>query len=139
MDQDMIALIAAALAAGAAAGVRGTASAVITDAYAALKGLARRCLADRPNGELVLTEHENDPQTWQAPLRAELARAGAGEDQELIAAARTLVSLLETAGHRDAITAIGSNSVAVGHNEGIISTAPDARNYLRRSSPGEAS
>jgi hypothetical protein len=84
----------------------------------------------------VLTEHESDPQIWQAPLRAELAHAGGGEDQDLFTA-RTLASLLKQPGHRDSTTAVGDHSMAVSHNEGIISTGRGARNYLRRPSPDD--
>jgi homoserine dehydrogenase len=45
-------LIAAALAAGAGAGVKDTAKAVVADAYAALKGLLHRRLAGRPGAQL---------------------------------------------------------------------------------------
>ena len=74
---DPITLIVTALAAGAALGVQDTASAMVMDAYAGLKALVRRRLGGDPGAELVLTRHEQAPEIWQAPLMAELARAGA--------------------------------------------------------------
>jgi RIP homotypic interaction motif len=90
---DPITLIVTALAAGAALGVQDTASAMIKDAYASLKALARRRLGGDPGAELVLARHEQASETWQAPLMTELARAGAEGDGELITAAKALLDL----------------------------------------------
>jgi hypothetical protein len=73
---DPITLIVTALAAGAALGVKDTASAAVGDAYAGLKALVKRRLGGGPDAELVLGRHERAPETWQAPLMAELAGAG---------------------------------------------------------------
>jgi hypothetical protein len=88
-----ISLIVAALAAGTAAGVQGTASTAVADAYAGLKAMVRKRLAGRPGGELVLARHEQAPQTWEAPLAEELDQAGAAHDADLIAAAEALLRL----------------------------------------------
>ena len=77
---DPITLIVTALAAGTALGLQDTASAMVKDAYASLKALVRKRLGGDPGAELVLTRHEQAPETWQAPLRAELARTGADGD-----------------------------------------------------------
>jgi hypothetical protein len=97
---DPITLIASALAAGAALGVTDAASAAVNDAYASLKALARKRFAGRPEAELVLAEHEKAPETWQAPLMAELAETAADRDSNLIAAAQALMNLLDAAGAR---------------------------------------
>jgi hypothetical protein len=91
---DPITLIVTALAAGAAVGTQDTVSAMVKDAYAGLKALARRRLGGGPGGELVLTKHEQAPETWQAPLMAELAETGADGDRDLIAAAQALLDLI---------------------------------------------
>jgi hypothetical protein len=67
---DPITLIVSALAAGAAVGAQDTVSAMVKDAYAGLKALARKRLGGRPGAELVLARHEQAPETWQAPLMA---------------------------------------------------------------------
>lgn len=95
---DPVTLIATALAAGAAAGAKDTASSVVKDAYNGLKGLVQRRLRDRPDGELVLARHEQDPQVWDKPLVQELTTAGAGDDPALIAAAQALMQLVDAAG-----------------------------------------
>jgi hypothetical protein len=97
---DPITLIVTALAAGAALGITDTASSAIKDAYAGLKALVRKRLGGRPGAELVLARHEQAPQTWRAPLMAELDEAGAGHDTDLVAAAEALMHLVDEAGAR---------------------------------------
>ena len=113
---DPITLIVTALAAGAALGVQDTASAMVRDAYASLKALVRRRLGGDPGTELVLTRHEQAPETWQAPLKAELARTGADEDADLIAAAKALLDLVGEAG-KYTVDVRGAQGVQIGdHN-----------------------
>ena len=95
---DPVTLIVAALAAGAAAGLKDTASSAVKDAYNGLKGLAQRRLGGRPGVELVLARHEQDPQVWDKPLAQELTAAGAGDDETLVAAAQALMQLVDAAG-----------------------------------------
>jgi hypothetical protein len=95
---DPITLIVTALAAGAALGIKDTASAMVKDAYAGLKALAGKRLGGGPDAELVLARHEKAPETWRAPLMAELTETGADRDRDLIAAARALLDLVGEAG-----------------------------------------
>lgn len=95
---DPVTLILTALVAGAAVGMKDTASSAIKDAYNGLKGLVKRKLAGRPGGELVLDRYEQDPQVWDKPLTQELATAGAGDDPELVSAAQALMQLVDAAG-----------------------------------------
>ncbi|MBV9380212.1 MAG: hypothetical protein JOY82_16770 [Streptosporangiaceae bacterium] len=97
---DPITLIVTALAAGAALGVTDTASSAVKDAYAGLKALVRKRLDGRPEAELVLAKHEQAPETWRAPLMAELDRAGADHDSGLVAAAEAFLHLIDAAGAR---------------------------------------
>jgi hypothetical protein len=117
---DPVTLIVTALTAGATSVLQDGASAVVKDAYARLKALATKRFADRPRGELVLAEHEAAPQTWAAPLAAELSAAGAERDADLVAAAQALMSLVDEAGSRSGkylITVHDSQGVQVGdHN-----------------------
>ena len=117
---DPITLIVAALAAGAASGVTDTVSSAVKDAYASLKALVKKRFAGRPGAELVLAKHENAPQTWRAPLTAELGEAGADRDPELVAAAQALMSLIDEAGSRAGkytVDVRGAQGVQVGdHN-----------------------
>jgi hypothetical protein len=112
---DQVTLIVAALVAGAAAGLKDSASSAVKDAYNGLKGLAQRRLAGRPGGELVLARHEQDPQVWDKPLVQELTEAGAGGDPALVAAAQALMQLLDAAGSaagRYQVTASGHATAA---------------------------
>ena len=54
----------------------------------------KKRLGGGPGAELVLAKHEQAPETWQAPLMAELAQAGADGDRDLLAAAQALLELV---------------------------------------------
>ena len=91
---DPISLIEAALVAGAAATAKDTATQAIKDAYTGLKTSLSRLFAGKPKAQIVLDEHENDPETYEKPLKKLLAEAHADQDTELLAAVervRTLV------------------------------------------------
>ena len=127
---DPITLIVTALAAGAALGVTDTASATVKDAYAGLKALVKRRLGGGPDAELVLAKHEQAPETWQAPLMAELAEAGADGDRDLIAAAQALLDLVGEAGGAGKYTVDvrGAQGVQIGdHNrqDNVFNAPPD--------------
>lgn len=98
---DPVSLVVAALAVGAASGVGETASAAVKDAYAGLKELVQaRLRGAGPTAEVVVAEHERDPQTWHAPLARALWESGAGEDAALAAAAQQVLALADSSGDR---------------------------------------
>jgi RIP homotypic interaction motif len=111
---DSVTLIVTALAAGAASALQDGASAAVKDAYARVRALVTRRFAGRPQGELVLAEHEAAPQTWQVPLAAELSAADADCDADLVAAAQALMSLVDEAGARS-----GKYAVSVRDSQGV--------------------
>jgi RIP homotypic interaction motif len=114
---DPVTLIVTALTAGAALGLKDTASAAVKDAYGNLKALVSKRLAARRDGELVLARHEESPQAWKEPLAAELTAAGADNDAGLVAAAQALMSLVDETGSRAgkyAVRVQGSQGVQVG-------------------------
>ena len=117
---DPITLIVTALVAGAALGAQDTVSAMVKDAYAGLKALVKKRLGGGPGAELVLAEHEQAPETWQAPLMAELGKAGADGDRDLIAAAQALLDLIGEADGRTGkytVDVRGAQGVQIGdHN-----------------------
>src|ERR1700722_14295500 len=96
-----VTLILTALAAGASAGaldalkddVRDKAKAV----YAKLHDLVRQRFRGNASAEIVLSEHQADPETYAAPLAKKLTEAGVGDDAELIATARALMELVDQA------------------------------------------
>lgn len=90
---DPMTLVAAAVAAGVVAGATDTAKQVVVDAYQAVRGLISRRYQ---SVELEVGGVEKDP---QQPMRrqllaAELAKVGAGDDEELLAAARQLLAVI---------------------------------------------
>lgn len=90
----------------------------------------------RPRLEAAVADAAADPQDadFHAALRGQVRKALTGkdgvDDATLVA---DLESLLEAAGVR--VSANGARSVAVEHNEGIISTGDGARNTIRRGRP----
>jgi hypothetical protein len=117
---DPVTLIVTALAAGAASALQDGTAEAVKGAYARLKALVKKRFAGRSKAELVLAEHEAAPQTWEAPLAAELSAAGADADADLVAAAQALMGLVDAAGARSgkyAVTVRDSQGVQVGdHN-----------------------
>jgi len=97
---DPVTLIVTALAAGAASALQEGASSAVKDAYTRVTALVKRRFASRPKAELVLAEHQAAPQTWEAPLAAELSAVGADGDADLVAAAQALMTLVDEAGSR---------------------------------------
>ncbi len=114
---DPVTLIVTALAAGAASALQEGASSAVKDAYTRVTALVKRRFASRPKAELVLAEHQAAPQTWEAPLAAELSAVGADGDADLVAAAQALITLVDEAGSRAgkyAVTVQDSQGVQVG-------------------------
>jgi hypothetical protein len=115
-----ITLILTALGAGAALGVKDTASTAVLDAYNGLKALVRRRIAGRRGSDVILEGFEKAPQTWREPLAQELTAAGAAQDAGLVAAAQALLLLVDPAGYRADtyhITVTDSQGVQMGdHN-----------------------
>jgi hypothetical protein len=97
---DPVTLVITALAAGTALGLKDTAATAVRDAYVSLWARVRKRLAGRPDGAMVLARHAEAPQTWEAPLAAELSASGAAQDPDLLAAALGLLRLVDEAGFR---------------------------------------
>ncbi len=128
---DPITLILTALAAGAALGIKDTASAAVKDAYVTLKALVKSRFGGRPKAQVVLAKHERAPDTWQPPLRAELAEAGADSDSDLVADARALMRLIDPAGVRAGkytVDVQGAQGVQIGdyNRQDNVFNAPQA-------------
>jgi hypothetical protein len=87
-------VIAAALAAGAGAGLQDTASAAVRDAYTGLKDLLKRRVGDQ-QAALALDANETEPGVWQARIGDALTVSGAADDEAVLAAARHLLALAD--------------------------------------------
>lgn len=127
-SMDPVTLVVAALVAGATKGVGDAAASAVKDAYGVLKSKLRAIFADDPIAEMVLTQHEGDPDTYGAPLRKKLEAAGVtslGEEDELVVAAQQVLAVTDPAGARSGWYAVGSISadrggVAAAHIEGDV-------------------
>lgn len=99
---DPISLIVTALATGASAGtieaLKDDARDAAKRAYGRLRGLAKKRVANRPDGDLALERHEGAPQKWESVLAGELTEAGAADDADLVAAAKAFMELVDEAG-----------------------------------------
>ncbi len=91
---DPITLIITALASGARAVAKDTASQAVKDAYKGLKALIHRKFAEKPDAELALEKYEKEPGAYKEPLEDELTQAAAEKDEEIIRAAEKLMALV---------------------------------------------
>ena len=92
---DPVSLIEGALVAGATASAKDVASQAIKDAYTGLKSLLSRLFADKPRAQVILDEHEADPETYEKPLKKLLIEAHADQDADLLAAAERVMALVQ--------------------------------------------
>ncbi|MFC4149862.1 hypothetical protein ACFO0M_26730 [Micromonospora mangrovi] len=90
-------VITVALAAGAGAGVKDTASAAVRDAYGELKTLLRRHLGDAAAAR-ALDADETDAGVWRIRLGEPLTDVGADRDEQVLRAARRLLDLVDPVG-----------------------------------------
>jgi roadblock/LC7 domain-containing protein len=116
-----VTLILTALAAGVTTGaldaLKDDVKEKVKAAYARLRGLAEKRVSGRPHGELALAEYDSAPQKWEGLLAAELTEAGAAHDDDLVAAAKALMDLVDQPGARSGkynVTIKGSEGVQVG-------------------------
>lgn len=92
---DPISLILTALTTGAAVGAKDTASSAIKDTYNGFKALIRRKFGDQPKALSTLTDYEDDPETYEKPLRKVLSASRLDQDEEIVAAAGHLMTLIQ--------------------------------------------
>lgn len=88
-----ITMIVAALAAGAAAGLKPMAEKAVKDAYAGVKALIQRKYAEV---DLKPLERKPESEAKRESVREDLADTKAGEDPELLEKVNTLLSALES-------------------------------------------
>jgi hypothetical protein len=116
-----VGLILTALATGATTGALDSLKDDVKDrakaTYAKLHDLVKRRFWGNTSAEVILSEHQADPETYAAPLAKKLTEAGAADDGELVATARTLMELVDQAGARSGkynVTIKDSRGVQVG-------------------------
>lgn len=115
---EAVTLILTALATGASAGaieaLKDNAKEKAKAAYARLHGLVKKRVSGRPHGELALAEYDSAPQKWEGLLTAELTEAGAAQDNDLVAAAKALMEIIDQAGAKS-----GKYNVTIKDSKGV--------------------
>jgi hypothetical protein len=106
---DPVSLIVAALVAGATASAKEVAGTAIKDAYNILKDLIKHKFSGNTKAEETLADHEEDPETYEKPLKKVLTQTGADQDQSILQAAKELMAQVDSQG-----TAAGKYNI---HNQ----------------------
>ncbi len=112
---DPVSIIVTALVAGAAAAAKDTASQAIKDSYAGLKALIQKRFSDKQKAEMILTEHQNKPEVWEAPLKDALTETGAPQDDAIIRQAQQLLKLVNPQQASQ-----GKYNVQIGEAKGVV-------------------
>ncbi|MDP9792420.1 hypothetical protein J2S43_000932 [Catenuloplanes nepalensis] len=89
-----IELITAALAAGAGAGLQGTASTAVHDAYERLKAMLRSGLSGHESAVRALESDDSDAEAWQARIGEALIESGVAGDERVLLAAGHMLTLV---------------------------------------------
>ena len=92
---DPLSLILAAITAGASASAKDTASALIKDTYQGLKALIQRKFEGKPNAQAALVEYEEDPETYEKPLKKALLETHMDTEHDVIEAAQHVMTLIQ--------------------------------------------
>jgi hypothetical protein len=115
---EQVTLILTALATGASTGaleaLKDDAKEKAKATYAKLHDLVKQRFQGNTSAEIVLSEHQADPETYAAPLAKKLTEAGAGDDAELVATARELMELIDQAGAKS-----GKYNVTIKDSKGV--------------------
>jgi hypothetical protein len=106
---DPVTIILAALVTGTAK----AAGDAVPDAYRGLKALILKKFAGKPAAEMVLDEHEKDPETYAAPLKKSLVEAGIDKDEEILKAAKQLLEQLKPQEQASGTVNIGQGAKGV--------------------------
>lgn len=118
-----ISMLLAALAAGATAAAKDTASAVVKDGYAGLKALLKRKFVAKPMALAAVDAHASDTAVAEPVLRAAMAEAAVGSDAALIEAAKQLLAQADPEGRvaaRYSVNITGNVTGWVNHNQGTV-------------------
>lgn len=120
---DPISTLLAALAAGAIAAAKDTATAAVKDGYEGLKTLLKRRFAAKPMAAAAVDAHAQDAPTAEPVLRKALDETAAAEDAALLAAAQALLAQADVDGRVAASYSVqvsGNVSGLVSGNQGTV-------------------
>jgi hypothetical protein len=136
---DPVSLIVGALAAGASAGVRESASGAVRDSYQMLKRAVADRFAGHRRAETALAELETDPDISRVSLGEAVVRTGASADPVVVEAAKRLMQLLDVDGRRSVrgtVDVRGAQGVQLGNQNRQINVF-DSRPYRSDSAPAD--
>ena len=90
-----ISVIIGALSSAATQGmVHSFSQGVGQEVYQDLKALIRKKFGGDTKAEMILEEHEQDPETFEKPLEKKLVEAGVDQDEEILKIAKKLLDTL---------------------------------------------
>jgi len=113
---DPVSVVLAALAAGATAAAKDSASQAVKDAYDGLKALVKkRFEKKKPQAEMALAEYEKDPDTWEKPLQKSLVETGADQDEAIVRQAQQVLKLVNPQQASQ-----GKYNVQIGEGKGVV-------------------
>jgi hypothetical protein len=110
-----VTLIVSALAAGALKGAGETATNAVKEAYLALKSAVAERFTGKPAAEVVLAEHEEDPETYDKALTKYVQQEELADDPRIIELAHRLMEVVDDAGAR-----AGKYQVIVEGSQGVV-------------------
>lgn len=111
---DPVSLVLAALATGAVAAAKDTASQAVKDAYEGLKTLVLKRFEEKPQAEMALEEYEKDEDTWKKPLQKALVEVGADRDEAIVRESQQVLKLVNPQQ-----AAQGKFNVQIGEGKGV--------------------
>ena len=121
---DPLTLIVTAIVAGVAAAAKPTAEQAVKDAYAGLKALIQRKFGSQGDVAPALDQVEHKPESAgrQEMLKEELDEAGAGQDADVVEAAKKLLALLQPQGadQSQVATATDGSAAATGRGAAAV-------------------
>jgi len=145
---DPVSLIVAALTAGAVAAATDVTTQAIKDAYTGLKSIILTKFGQKPAVQSAVEQLEQDPESkgYAMVAQEQLQKAGAGQDQEIVAKAQTLSDLLKQAGlsgggvytaHLSGSGAIAQGTGAVAAGAGGIAVGGNVHGGISSGSPAK--
>jgi hypothetical protein len=90
---DNISLILTALESAAIAGGQSALNDTVKDAFLNLRDRVLKKLGSKQHSDIVLSEYEQNPETWRKPLTELLMSASLSEDEEIVEMAKRLLQL----------------------------------------------
>jgi hypothetical protein len=89
------------------------------DAYTSLKAMVRKLFIGDDKGERALADYDEEPETYETPLKKALERNKVHENEEAVRLAARVMEARDPSGaarNKYRVTVLGSQGVQVGNN-----------------------